>query len=38
VVDQQAQVELGALQLRGGQRVQALAQRGARDRERVDAV
>jgi hypothetical protein len=38
VIDQQAQVKLGALQLRSGQRIQALAQRGARDSERIDAV
>ena len=38
VIDQQPQVELGPVQLRGRQRVQALAQRGAGDRERVDAV
>jgi hypothetical protein len=37
-IDEQAQVELGTLQLRCGQRVQALAQRGAGDGERVDAV
>ena len=38
VIDQQPQVELGPVQVRGRQRVQAFAQRGPGDRERVDAV
>ena len=38
VIDQQAQIELWALQLRGRQVIQALAQRGSCDGERVDAV
>ena len=38
VIDQQPQIEFGAVQLRGRQRVQAFAQRRAGDRERVDAV
>ena len=38
VIDQQPQIELGPVQLRGRQRVQALAQRRPRDRDRVDAV
>ena len=38
VVDQQPDVELGPGQLRGRQRLEALAQRGARDGERVDAI
>ncbi len=38
MIDEQPQVELGALQLRRRQRVQALAQRRSRDRHRVDAV
>ena len=38
VIDEQPQVELGAVQLRGRQRIQALAQRRPGDRDRVDAV
>ena len=36
VIDEQPDVELGAGQLRDGQRVEAFAQRGARDRDGVD--
>ena len=38
VIDQQPQIEFGALELRRRQRIQAFAQRRPRDRERVDAV
>ena len=38
VIDEQPQVELGPVQVRRRQRVQAFAQRRSRDRERVDAV
>ena len=38
VIDEQPQVELGTVQLRGRQRVQAFAQRRPGDRDRVDAV
>ena len=38
MVNEQPQIELGALQLRGRQGVQAFAQRRPRDRDRVDAV
>ena len=38
VIDQQPEIELGPIQMRGRQRVQALAQRSAGDCERVDAV
>ena len=38
MIDQQPQIQLGTVQLRRRQGVQAFAQRGARDRERVDAV
>ena len=38
VIDQEAQVKLWAPQLRGRQDIQALAQRGSCDGERVDAV
>ena len=38
VIDEQPQVELGPIQVRRRQGVQALAQRRAGDRERVDAV
>ena len=38
VIDQQPQVELGPVQVRRRQRVQAFAQRRPGDRERVDAV
>ncbi len=38
VIDQQPQVELGAVQMRCGQRVQTFAQCGSGDGERVDAV
>jgi hypothetical protein len=37
MVHEQPQIEFGALQLRGRQRVQALAQRRPRDGDRVDA-
>ena len=38
VIDEQPQIELGTVQLRGRQRIQAFAQRRPGDRERVDAV
>ena len=38
VVDEQAQVELGPVQVRGRERVQAFLQRGAGDVERVDRI
>ena len=38
VIDQQPQIELGPAQVRRRQRVEAFAQRGPGDRERVDAV
>jgi hypothetical protein len=38
MVHEQPQIEFGALQLRRRQRIQALAQRRPRDRDRVDAV
>ena len=38
VIDEQPQVELGPVQVRGRQRVEAFAQRRAGDRDRVDAV
>ena len=38
VIDQQPQVELGPVQVRGRQRVETFTQRGPGDRERVDAV
>jgi hypothetical protein len=38
VIDQQPQVQLRALQLRGRQRIQALAQRRPGNRDGVDAV
>ena len=38
MVDEQPQIEFGALQLRRGQGLQAFAQRRPRDRDRVDAV
>ena len=38
VIDQQPQVELGPVQMRGGQRVGAFAQCRSGDCERVDAV
>ena len=38
VIDQQPQIELGPVELRGRERVQALLQRGAGDVERVDRV
>ena len=38
VVDEQSQVELGPVQVRGRERLQALPQRGAGDVERVDRV
>ena len=38
MVDEQPQIELGAFQLRGRQRIQAFAQRRPGDRDRVDAV
>jgi len=38
MIDEQPQIELATLQLRGRQGVQALAQRRPRDRDRVDAV
>ena len=38
VIDEQPQIELGAVQVRGRERAQALLQRGAGDTERVDSV
>jgi hypothetical protein len=38
MIDQQPQVELGPVQVRRRQRVQAFAQRRSRDRKRIDAV
>jgi hypothetical protein len=38
VIDEQPQVELAAVELRGRQRIQAFAQRRPGDRDRVDAV
>ena len=38
VIDQQPQVELGPVQVRGRERLQALLQRGAGDVERVDRI
>jgi hypothetical protein len=38
MIDQQPQIQLGAIQPGGRQLLNVLAQRGARDRERVDAV
>jgi hypothetical protein len=38
MVNEQPQVEVGALQLRGRQGIQAFAQRRPRDRDRIDAV
>jgi hypothetical protein len=38
VVNEQPQIELGPVQVRGRERLQALPQRGASDVERVDRV
>ena len=38
LVDQEPQIELGPVQLRGGEALQALRQRGAGDVERVDRI
>src|SRR5919112_1444020 len=38
VVDEQTQIELGPVQVRGGERVQALLQRGASDVEGVNRI
>ena len=38
VIDEESQVELGPIEVCGGQRVQPFTQRRPGDRERVDAV